>query len=634
MRTTIVLFLSSLLISGSLPAQKFTVLHTNDMHSRLMGFAPSSDYSPETTGDDKTRGGFARLDGYFNQVEKELGEKPLILDGGDFLMGTLFQTLEPQYGYQLRLMKKMGYDVVAIGNHEFDLGIDQLGNIIQNASARGEIPHLVLSNIQFNPAETKDDLLEEMFRKKLVNPYFIMDYTGLKIGFFGLLGVDAADVAPFVKPAQITDRLVAAQEMTTFLKGDQKVDVVICLSHSGVSKDKKGAWTGEDVELAKEVEGIDLIISGHTHTHIFDQLVVNNTPIVQAGSEGQFVGRIDLEWKDGKLISYGSKLTVMDDQILGSPEIQKDIEGYEKMVIDEVFSELDLLPGKTIAETNFDLTFNEQGNMDSSNLGPFVSDAIHWYVNQRHHSDITLAVGGLIRDNILVGSSGQQLANDLFRVTPLGSGVYDTSPGYSLSQVYLTGREVKNVFEAMLLAPKMSTSNYPFWSGVKFTYNPRRMMLDQVHEISIGNETDGYQKIDLSKKNEKLYCLTTNNYVLEFFGLVSEVTFGLLKVVPKDEYGQVVDDLRTLVVDGDPDQEGLQEMKEWEAMIRYASHFDDSDGNGIPNIPDYYLLPHLRGDRNPSLNPVALWGNGNGIMAGVSLVALSVLALTGLLIIL
>ena len=604
------------------------------MHSRLQGFSPSSDYSPETTGDDKTTGGFARLSGYFQQVEKEIGEKPLILDAGDFLMGTLFHTLEPEQGFQLRLMKKMGYDVVCLGNHEFDMGVDNLARIIQNGSERGEIPPLVLSNITFNPQEEKDDHLQELYQKKLINTSYVTELKGIKIGFFGLMGVDAAEVAPFVRPAAITDRILAAKEVSKYLKETQKVDLVICLSHSGVIKDKKGNWAGEDVEMAQEVDDIDLIIGGHTHTHLFEPLVINNTPIFQAGSEGRFVGRIDLEFTEGKLNLKKGQLAVIDDKIPGDMAIQAEIEIYESEIISKVFGQLGLEPGKPIVETDFDVLFNEQTNLETSNLGAMVADAVNWYVNETRPNDISLAVAGLIRDQIVQGSTGKQLANDIFRISPLGSGVYDDSPGYSLAQIYLTGRDIKNLLEAMMLAPKMSSSNYPFWSGLKYKYNPRRILLDQVYEVSIGTEESGYEVIDLSKDNKKLYSLTTNNYVLEFVGIISEATFGLLKVVPKDELGRPVDDVKTQVIDGKPLTPGLQEIKEWAAVVGYVSNFPDVNGNEIPDIPDYYRTPHLAGEKTPSLTPSDLFRNGNGIMATVGAVSFALLSVIALILIL
>ncbi len=458
--------------------------------------------------------------------------------------------------------------------------------------------------------------------------------NGVKIGLFGIIGEEAGTVAPYVKPAAFTNRYNAALDMVRYLKNEAEVDLVICLSHSGVSKDKKGNWVGEDVDLVKQINGIDLIISGHTHTQLFEPITVNQTTIVQSGSEGAFVGRIDGSLNNGQFVIKKASLIPITDDIKGDAEIQQDIEGYQKLIEQTVFKNLNLEPGKALVETDFDLRFNEETYRIESNLGPLVADALHWHINQTIDNDLTLAVAGLIRDEIRVGATGHQLVNDLFRIVPLGSGVYDQSPGYSMAQVYLTAKEIKNVLEAMLLAPKISTGNYAYWSGVRYKYNPRRILLDQVYEVSLGDPENGYETIDLSNKNKQLYSLATNNYVLEFFGLVKQVTMGLLKVVPKDKFGSPVSDLNELLVDADSQQSGLQEMKEWEGFIAYLNQFSDTDGDSIPNVPDYYKNPTRAGQRTPSLNPAKLWGGGNGIMAGVSAVAIAILAATGMLIIL
>lgn len=634
MKKTLFLSVCFLLALAPVRAQKITILHTNDLHSRLIGFAPSGEYTPETVQDDSTIGGMARIAGYFGQVEEELGEKPLILDAGDFLMGTLFHTLETREGFQLRLMKHMGYDVTAIGNHEFDLGPDKLGEIIARADISGQIPAMVLSNIRFDPERGEDNLLEELYKKETLRKHYVMDYKGLQIGFFGLMGDEAAMVAPYAEPAVFTDRTEVAREMTTYLKEQEGVDLVICLSHSGLIRDKKGRWSGEDVELAKDVPGIDVIISGHSHSQLTEPLIIEGTPIVQAGSDGRYVGRLDLEWKNNRVEVLDGKLIPIDDQIPGDLVIQRQIDEYESRVIQTIFSSLNLKAGEAICETAFDLTLNEQGRLEESNLGPFVSDAIQWYTSQTRKSDLTLVAAGLVRDNILAGAGGKQGANDLFRVVPLGSGAWDEVPGYSLAQVYVTARELKSVLEAMLLAPKLSTSNFPYWSGIRFQYNPLRMTLDQIHTIEIGSEETGYQELDLSKKNDQLYSITTNNYILEFIGLISEVTFGLLKVEPKDQYGQPVDDIRTLVLDADPDEPGIQEIKEWEALLSYASHFEDVNGNGIPDIPDRYREAWQAGVKDSSVHPVKLLKNSNGISAVTSVIGLSAVAVAALVILL
>lgn len=632
MKKTLSLFLALTMACTIAGAQKLTILHTNDMHSRLLGFAPTSEYTPFSINDDQTRGGFARLAHLIKERTGQNPEETLVLDAGDFLMGTLFHTLETKEGFQLRLMKRMGYDMVALGNHEFDFGVDKLAQIIASAKVKGEIPPLLLSNIEFNPNETKDDLLMDLYKNDIIKRYRVIEKNGIRIGFFSLMGVDAANVAPFVEPARFTDYLETAGELTEYLRNVEKVDLIICLSHSGVAKDKKGNWTGEDVELASQVPGIDIIISGHTHTHIFEPIIVNGTPIVQAGSEAQFLGQLNIE-KDAdgwKVLS--SELMVIDDKIPGDPLIQALIDEYQDKISNEVLGSMGITAGETIVETGYDLLFNEGTNLETSNLAPMVADAIHWYVNAITPNDVTLVAAGLVRDELKAGQTGQLTSNDLFRVVPLGSGVYDDSPGYSLAQIYVTGRELKSILEVMLIAPKLSTSNYPFWEGIRFKYNPGRMLFDQVYEVETGNEEEGFIKIDLSKKNTRLYSVTTNNYVLEFFGLIGDITKGILKVNPKDANGNIINDLDTAVIDGDPEKAGLQEVKEWAALMAFVSGFPDTNGNGIPDIPDYYRLPESEKIRHLSLNPVLLYKNTNGINVIVSAVVIGILAGAGIII--
>ena len=609
------LFVFLVIITLGLQAQKLTVLHTNDLHSRLLGFAPNSDYSPENTGDDQTIGGFARLATLLKREQDGQPEKTLILDAGDFTMGTLFHTLEPTTGFQLRLMKLMGYETVAIGNHEFDWGIDKLGDIIARSSVNGTIPVMLLSNIRFNPDKTKDDLLANLMDQSVIRKYDVVVKNGIRIGLFSLMGKEAALVAPYVAPAQFTDQIETARKMVRLLKEKEHVDIVICQSHSGVIKDKKGRWTGEDVELAKAVPGIDVIISGHTHTTLFKPIMVGNQIIVQTGSEGRYLGRLDLNYQDGTLSLEDYKLIPVNDDIPGDPLIQRRIEKQEKKIEKAVLAPYDFKMDQPVLETSFNLTFNQEIHPEQSNLGPFVADALFWYAKQIDPAgtDFGLVPGGIIRDNILKGEKGKQLPADLFRVMPLGKGVFEDTPGYSMARVFLTGKEVKTVLDVMLLAPKISSDNFAFWSGIRFKYNPLRMPLDQVYEVAIGDDQKGYQTIRLNNDTTQLYGLITNAYVLEFIGLIHQITKGILKVVPKDIHGQPYTDLKKSLLDRDPRQPGVQEVKEWAGLIPFAAHLPDLNGNGIADVPDYYRKSHSTGTAHGSINPVLYLKGTNGI---------------------
>lgn len=276
------LFLSITGLMSGQTEKKIVILHTNDLHSRLNGFTPEAEYTPSSPGDDETRGGFARIAAILRSEKRDNSGTTLTVDAGDFLMGTLFHSLELKTGFQLRLMKQMGYDVVCLGNHEFDFGPSKIAGIISTSLGKGEIPPLLLSNAILDADDQGDDELEKLYDSMTVLRKLILERDGLRIGFFSLLGRDAVDVAPLAKPLRFAKQTSFARKMVRELERDG-CDLVICLSHSGVSKDKKGKWKGEDVRLAKKVRGIDVIISGHSHSAITDPLIIKGVPIVQTG---------------------------------------------------------------------------------------------------------------------------------------------------------------------------------------------------------------------------------------------------------------------------------------------------------------------------------------------------------------
>jgi len=283
-------FAFALHLSGQ-EEKKIVILHTNDLHSRLNGFSPEAEYTPTSPGDDETRGGFARIAAILRTEKRNNPGITLTVDAGDFLMGTLFHAMELKTGFQLRLMKQMGYDIVCLGNHEFDFGPAKTAGIINSSLAKGEIPSLLLSNAVLSAEESGDDELEKLYDSKVVLRKFILERDGLKIGFFSLLGKNAVEVAPLAKPVSFAKQVPFARKMVRELKKDG-CDIVICLSHSGVSRDKKGNWAGEDIRLAKKVRGIDVIVSGHYHSKISEPVIINGVPVVQTGEYGQNVGRL------------------------------------------------------------------------------------------------------------------------------------------------------------------------------------------------------------------------------------------------------------------------------------------------------------------------------------------------------
>lgn len=597
---TFMLLLSGILFYNAIaqPAldKKLVILHTNDLHSRLNGFSPENEYSPLSLNDDNTRAGFARIAGLINAEKKVNGDNVLVLDAGDFMMGTLFAMLEESTGFQLPLMKKMGYDVVSLGNHEFDFGPGVLAKIIGKSVGNGPLPLLVASNVSFSPEDTDDDALKALFEREVIKPYRIVEKNGVKIGIFGMLGYSAIGDAPLARPVKFMDPVKTAKKYARLLKETEKVDLIICLSHGGVSKDKNGNWSGEDVKLAQKVPDIDVIISGHTHTLLEKPIFVNGTPIVQTGSYGFFLGRVELEYSQGKVKNVDSKLIPVTDAIAGDPEIQQLITKQEQKVSEIILKPLGLSYGSAVSETSFPLLFSEDTMLDKSNLGPLITDAVYYYVNHHDKSgtDVTLFPAGLIFDNILPSKTGRQSVADIFRVAPMGSG-RDEIPGYPLARIYVTGKELKGIMEILYLAPKSSPANYIYFGGLRAVYDPEKGLLKKIISIETGDPIKGFTPVDWSKRNKKLYSITADSYVLEFVGLIKKLSHHLVRVSLKNEKGELIESVSDAVIDADPGKPGVQEMKEWMALLWYLQQEPDLNGNGIPDVPESYRtgIPRL-----------------------------------------
>jgi len=580
-------FAFALHLSGQ-EEKKIVILHTNDLHSRLNGFSPEAEYTPWSPGDDETRGGFARIAAILRTEKRNNPGITLTVDAGDFLMGTLFHAMELKTGFQLRLMKQMGYDIVCLGNHEFDFGPAKTAGIINSSLAKGEIPSLLLSNAVLSAEESGDDELEKLYDSKVVLRKFILERDGLKIGFFSLLGKNAVEVAPLAKPVSFAKQVPFARKMVRELKKDG-CDIVICLSHSGVSRDKKGNWAGEDIRLAKKVRGIDVIVSGHSHSKISEPVIIKGVPVVQTGEYGQNVGRLELVWKNGSVSVSDYRLIPVDDSIAGESDIIAAVEEQQSLVTQEILAPLGLSYSDPVAETDFLLECNEQGDFRSSNLGPMIADAIHSYVN-RHSSDgcdIGMVAVGVIRDWIV---PGVMTAPDVFRIMSLGSGD-DDLPGYPLARLYVTGKELKNILEILMIAHKSSSSNHCFYSGLRVSYDPGRMLFRKINSIEILGVNGETRDVSFSKDDTTLYSISANSYMLEFIGIIKKMSFGLIKVLPKDASGNPVTDMKRAVIDMDEEQPGVQEGKEWLALLEYIRSMKDIDNNQIPDIDRKYSVP-------------------------------------------
>jgi len=587
--------------------KKFTILHTNDLHSNLLGMSPVVDYSPFALDHDKTRGGFARLAALI-ATRKDAREKEgpvLILDGGDYSMGTAFGAAIRETGAELLLLSRMGYDATTLGNHDFDLGPDGLSKSIEVAVKAGRIPAVVASNSDFSANDTKLTGLQSLAKNGTIRRRLVIERGGLRFGIFGLLGKEAMFYTSGAGAVTFHDAIETAKEMVKQLREQEKVDVVICLSHGGLDQGKDGRYTdGEDVRLAKAVPGIDVVIGGHTHTELQEPILTNGrTPVVQTGKYGENLGELVLTI-DGDMLEVESyQLHPIDDSIPGDKSIADEIENIKKTVTEVVFASRGYRIDQPLAVAPRDLPNTFTDIAAGTPLANLVTDAFR----KATKADIGFTANGLMRSPLTRGKSGVQTVYDIFAVTPLGDGIADTTAGSALVTAYFTGPELKAILEFCLLdTPAHPGEYFPRASGLRFNYDKSRPPFDVVTAIEIGDLDRGYRKIDMMGKDEKLFSLTCPLYLAMFIVAIPKYTKGKLALVPKNKDGRPLKS-RTEALDmprgSTPDllpprgavDEGsvatvgeagkVREIKEWQAIMDYLRDLPVTNNGELPTIP-------------------------------------------------
>ena len=282
------------LASANAPTYETTILFTHDTHDHFLPM-------PDEEGGEY--GGYTRLATLLRQ-ERAAAETPVVtLDAGDFSMGSLFQTIYATEAPELRALGAMGYDATMLGNHEFDYRARGLAEMLNAAVDSGDpVPPIVQANYK-PPAEDADTWAA--WNRYGIGDYLILERGGVNYGIFGLMGTDSDDCAP-TSGFTLEDPVQAAQRCVDSLE-EQGAQFIIALSHSGTDERERKS---EDQQLAREVEGIDLILSGHTHTTLTQPIVEGDTYIVSAGPYCENLGSITLEWSED-----GSK-TLVDYQLI------------------------------------------------------------------------------------------------------------------------------------------------------------------------------------------------------------------------------------------------------------------------------------------------------------------------------
>ena len=605
--------------------KQIDVLFTHDTHSHLDSF------STIVNGKQEKVGGFAKIKTLINEKKKE-DPDTLILDGGGFSMGTLVQTVYDTEAAELRMLGSLGYDVTTFGNHEFDYRSKGLANMLKAAKSSGEtLPEIVVCNVDWESMEKAglsdgQKQIQSAFETYGVKDYVMVQKGDVKIAVVGVFGKDALECAPTCE-LSFKNPIEAVKQTVEEIRKNEEADMIACVSHSGTWDDENKS---EDELLAKAVPDIDLIISGHTHSELPEAIQHGNTYIVSCGEYGRNLGSLSMTQKqDGRWDLTSYDLIPVSEDIKPDEATQKRIDELMDKVDTNYLADFGYTRKEVLAQN--DVEFNSLEEMETKheelNLGDIMSDAYVYAVENSEYYDgdpvdVAVVPSGTVRDTY---TKGDITVEDVYNSFSLGIGK-DGVAGYPLINAYLTGKELKLVAEVDASVSDFMTTARLYCSGLNFTYNPHRMILNKVTDCYL-TRTDG-ERIEI--QDDKLYHVVTDLYTGQMLGSVMKMSYGLLSLEPKDKDGNPIENLEDQAV-----MQGDRELKAWDAIARYMQSFDDTDGDGIANVSEYYATTHGRKVVDDSKNIISLIKNPNkftAIIVSVTLIIIVMIVLVTVLI--
>ncbi len=418
------------------------ILHINDFH----GFAEPH----KPIGSDEMLGGIAYLASRVEELRKE--KSSLLLAAGDMIQGNNWANLF-QGESVTELMNEMRFDAMVVGNHEFDFGQDVLRKRISEA----KFPVLGANVEGFNR----------------LKPYAIKELNGIKIG---IIGVVTEEVPETTHPKNVTglrffSPIHTVKRYVRELK--DKTDMIVVLSHIGHPVDRL---------IAEQIEGVDLIVGGHSHTKITKPVKVGDTLIVQAWEHGKALGVLDLTLKDGKITNFNGYLVEIKPKTgKEEPKVLSIVEKYRQRIVA-------VLDDK-VGQADVDLD-GERKNVRrrETNLGNFVADILR----QLSRADVAIINGGTIRTSI---KKGEIKVKDIYTCLPFDNYIV---------AIKLTGRQIREALEHGVSAVEEEEGRFPQISGLTFKYSPSGEKGSRIKEIFVAGQPIHF---------EKEYIVATNDFL-------------------------------------------------------------------------------------------------------------------------
>lgn len=461
-----------------------SLIHTNDTHANL-------DYVAKRV----------------TAVKEVRTSKPhaLLVDAGDVFSGTLYFN-EFKGQADLAFLNVMKYDLATFGNHEFDLGSSSEGHKALADYVKGASFPFISSNIDFS----KDDNLKDLYNDAIENDpkngkiynAILKEVNGEKIGFFGLTTEETSDIS---SPGAVIfeNYLEEAKKAVTALE-QQGVNKIVAITHLGYDDNPA---IDNDLTLAAEVDGIDVIVGGHSHTQLDEPVVVNQdedgqskdpTIIVQAYQYNEYLGTVDVKFdKEGKVIGQAGELIKISDK-------EEDTEASEllKPYADKILEVKNTLTGATALK---ELTSPRDGGdttkpsvrKNETELGNLIADGMLSKAKEFNpNTVIAFQNGGGIRTNI---DQGEITLGEILTVLPFGN---------TLATIELSGAEMKEALEHSVRLAPAENGGFLHVSGMKFTYDSTKEAGNRVGSMQVKEEDGSYTDI----QQDSTYIVATNAF--------------------------------------------------------------------------------------------------------------------------
>ncbi|MDR1775628.1 MAG: 5'-nucleotidase C-terminal domain-containing protein [Actinomycetes bacterium] len=598
-------------VPATVQAAELRVLFTHDLHSNMLPWTRSVSGKTSTVASGSVAatesvGGYARLK---TLIDDTRTDTTVLLDAGDWSMGSFFNGTFMTQAPDLRALAAMGYDATTFGNHEFDYKPEGLAAAL-DAAFLYEHPVIVASNMN-GGSGTDADVLAAACEQYGVVSQLVLDKNGVKVGLLGLLGKQAQSFTGTLGTLQFSDQYEAAATAVTELQADG-AEVVIALSHSGTVIGDPASADSEDVQLARKVSGIDIIVSAHSHTVLTEPLLVGTTAIVSCGCYGEYLGVLDWDSEAHRVVDY--RLVDVDASVQEDAALAKFVAARQAEVQSEFLDPLGIqFDGvAAVSREDFDDLETVTTQFGEYGLTDLITDGYLHEVNTRAASNpatatVSVVAAGIVRGTILAGDVTE---SELYGISSLGMGA-DGTLGYPLVEFYVTGRELRALCDVDVSVYPLMPEAQLFFSGVRYSYNAHRLIFNKVVDVKVLDSDGQWRDVE----SDKLYRVICSLYLGQMTGLITDTTRGIVKILPRDASGAVMHDINDAILH---DTEGA-ELKEWQALSHYVNSFPVVAETGQRMIPESYYAGR---DQRIELatNPLTLFENPNGFAVLVAVI--------------